>query len=168
MFVHPQFARASLGWSVSAAVATSCTQQKEGRQKMKNPLHAQHFSDVDVNQFGYGGLGGAGAEGHDRATAKPTAEGVKVALNCDNCGSPNILTIEWPEAIIISAGRLPPNWKVDQGYIRPEVGCANCRRLVTPGVTPDEAQRWVKAGINARFVDPKQAQGIVDQVRGMR
>ena len=130
---------------------------------MKNPLHAEHFTDVDVTQFGYGGLGGAGADNHEKATARPTAQGVVIALNCDNCGSPNRLTIEWPEAIVISTGNLPQGWKIDQGYIRPDVGCANCRRLVTPGVTPDEAQRWVKAGISARFVNPQQAQAIVQQ-----
>jgi hypothetical protein len=137
---------------------------------MKNPLHAQHFSDVDISQFGYGGLSGAGAESHDKATARPTAEGVKISLSCDNCGSPNILTIEWPEVIVISTGHLPHGWRVDQGYVRPEVGCANCRRLVTPGVTPDEAQRWVRAGISAQFVNPQQAQAIVQQATrgGMR
>jgi hypothetical protein len=130
---------------------------------MKNPEHASHFSDIDVSQFGFGGLGGAGAELHQKTTARTTKEGVKIALDCDNCGAPNILTMEWPEVIVIATGNLPPGWKLEAGYIRPEVGCASCRRLVTPGVTPGEAKRWVEAGINARFVDAQQAHAIAQQ-----
>jgi len=129
----------------------------------------QHFDDIDFDNFGFGGLGGAGAESHGRAKATTARDGVKVSLNCDNCGAPNILTIEWPEAIIISTGHLPPGWKVEQGYIRPEVGCASCRRLVSPGVTPDEASRWVKAAVHAKFVSPQQIQALMAQAsRGMR
>lgn len=128
-----------------------------------NPEYAGHFSDVDLSSFGCGGLSGAAAENHSRAKAKTTADGVKISFDCDNCGAPNVLTIDWPEAIIISTGRLPRGWKLEQGYIRPEIGCAQCRRLVTPGVTPDEAKRWVTAGINARFVNAQQAQAIAQQ-----
>src|SRR5690606_9981256 len=95
-----------------------------------------------------------------------TQAGVKVRLDCTSCGAPNVMTIEWPEAIIISVGAIPPGWKYDQGYIRPEIGCAQCRRLLSPGVTPSEAERWVKAGINARFVNPQQAQAIATKARG--
>jgi hypothetical protein len=130
---------------------------------MKNPEHARHFNDIDVNQFGYGGLGGAGAEAHQKTTARPSQEGVKIALSCDNCGAPNVMTIEWPEAIVIATGNLPPGWKVESGYIRPDLGCASCKRLVTPGVTPDEAKRWVTAGINAHFVSQQQANAIAQQ-----
>jgi hypothetical protein len=130
---------------------------------IKNPEHAKYFEDVDLDGMGYGGLGGAAVEDHNRVRARPTREGVKLQLACDNCGAPNIMTIEWPEAIVISAGALPPGWKYDQGYIRPEVGCAQCRRLVSPGVTPDEAKRWVTAGINAKFIDAGQANALVQR-----
>jgi hypothetical protein len=132
---------------------------------MKNPEHAQHFADVDIDKLGYGGLSGIGAAEHGQASARPVQDGVKVALNCDNCGAPNVLTIEWPEAVIISTGHLPRGWKIQSGYIRPDLGCANCNRLVTPGVTPDEAHRWVKAGIAARFISPQQAQAIAQQAQ---
>lgn len=131
---------------------------------MKNPEHARHFSDVDVSQFGFGGLGGEGADMHQKTTARPARDGVKISLSCDNCGAPNILTVEWPEAVVISSGNLPPGWKLDGGYVRPEVGCASCRRLVTPGMTPSEAKRWVEAGINARFVSPQEANAIIQRV----
>lgn len=130
---------------------------------MKNPEHARHFEDVDIDRYGFGGLGGAAAEDHSKAKAKPSKEGVKIALDCDNCGAPNIVTVEWPEAIVISTGNLPRGWKFERGYIRPDIGCGSCQRLVSPGITPDEAQRWVKAGINARFVDPRHAQALAQQ-----
>lgn len=137
---------------------------------IKNPGIAQHFDDLDLSSFGYGGLNGTGAEGHTRATAKPMPDGVKISLNCDNCGVPNILTIDWTEIVVISTGHLPSGWKIDQGHFRPEVGCASCRKLVTPGVTADEAGRWLRAGVNARFVDPAKANAIAQQVArgGMR
>lgn len=130
---------------------------------MRNPEHARHFSDIDIQQFGHGGLAGEGAEAHQKTTARPAQEGVKVSLHCDNCGAPNVVTIEWPEAIVISTGNLPPHWKVEAGHMRPDLGCAHCRRQIPLGVTPSEAERWVKAGINARFVNPQQAQSIVQQ-----
>lgn len=123
----------------------------------------EHFDDLDINAFGNGGLGGAGAEAHARTSARPVKEGVKVSCNCDSCGAPNLFIIAWPEAIILSTGRLPKGWKVDQGYIRPELGCVRCNKVLGAGVTPSESGRWVKAGINARFVNPQQAQALANQ-----
>lgn len=125
----------------------------------------QYFDDVDVDSLGFGGLGGAAIENHHRANARPTAEGVKVKLDCQTCGAPNVMTISWPEAVIIAHGAIPPEWEYVQGYIRPKVGCAQCRKLVATGVTPDEAARWVKAAQNARFITPQQIQAISAQIK---
>jgi len=135
--------------------------------------HSHHFQDIDLNNLGFGGLagglGGDAAANHSRVKAKPTQEGVAFSLECDNCGAPNVVTASWPEIIVISAGAIPKGWKYEAGYIRPEVGCGSCRRLVSPGVTPGEAQRWVNAGINARFVNGQQANQIAAQAkRGVR
>jgi hypothetical protein len=130
-----------------------------------NPEQSKYFEDVDVEGMGFGGLGGAAIENHHRANARPTAEGVKVKLDCGTCGAPNVMTIEWPEAIIIAHGAIPKDWVYEKGYIRPEVGCAQCRRLVSPGITPDEAARWVKAAQNARFVTPQQIQSVAAHLK---
>src|SRR5690606_11011146 len=114
----------------------------------------------------FGGLGGSAIENLHKTTARPTQAGVTVRLDCPPCGPPNVMTIEWPEAIITSVGAIPPGRKYDQGYIRPEIGCAPCRPLLPPGATPSGAERWVKAGINARFVNPQQAQAIATKARG--
>lgn len=129
---------------------------------MKN---SEHFEDIDVDSMGFGGLGGAAVENHHKARAKPARDGVKIQLSCDNCGAPNVLTAEWPEVIFISAGAIPPHWEYERGYIRPKIGCAQCRRLVSPGMTPDEAKRYVIAGINAKFVNPQQAEAIAQQAK---
>lgn len=128
-------------------------------------MNRDHFEDIDTETFGYGALGGEAIDNFHRTSAKPTQAGVQIKLDCESCGTPNILTVEWPEAIIISVGAIPRGWEYDQGYIRPKSGCAHCRRLVSPGITPGEAERWVKAGINARFVDPQQAQAIALNAR---
>jgi hypothetical protein len=129
-----------------------------------NPEQSKYFEDVDVESMGFGGLGGSAVENHHKAKAKPTRDGVKIALDCGTCGSPNIMTVDWQEAVVISQGAIPPNWVYEQGYIRPEVGCAQCRRLVSPGVTPDEAKRWVTAAVNARFIAPQQVQQIIARI----
>lgn len=137
----------------------------DSKQEVES-MNREHFEDIDTESLGFGGLGGSAIENLHKTTARPTQAGVKVRLDCTSCGAPNVMTIEWPEAIIISVGAIPPGWKYDQGYIRPEIGCAQCRRLLSPGVTPSEAERWVKAGINARFVNPQQAQAIATKARG--
>lgn len=124
-----------------------------------------YFSDIDVEAFGFGGLGGVATESHHRATAKPTKEGVVMAFNCDNCGMPNRLTADWNEIIQISAGAIPQGWVFDAGYVRPYMGCAHCRKEVKVGITPDEAKRHVTAAINARFVDPNYANALVQKAR---
>lgn len=133
--------------------------------KQEINMNREHFEDIDTENLGFGGLGGAAIENLHKTTARPTKDGVKVKLDCSSCGAPNVMTIEWPEAIVISVGAIPPGWKYDSGYIRPEIGCAQCRRLLSPGVTPDEATRWVKAAVNARFVDPQQANALATRAR---
>lgn len=125
--------------------------------------YSEHFGDLDLDNMGFGGLSGDAVENHNKARSKTAADGVKIQLACDHCGAPNVMTIDWPEAIIISAGAVPPGWKYELGYIRPQTGCGSCRRLVSPGITPEEAKRWVTAGINARFVDPVKANTLVQQ-----
>jgi len=131
-----------------------------------NPEQAKYFEDVDTENMGFGALGGSAVENHHRVKAKPTQEGVQVKIDCDSCGAPNVMTILWPEAIVISVGAIPPNWRFDRGYIRPQVGCGQCRRLVSPGVTPDEAERWVRAAISAKFVPAQKAQALAKQAAG--
>lgn len=125
----------------------------------------QYFDDVDVEGLGFGGLGGPAIDNLHRSNARPTAAGVKVKLDCQTCGSPNVMTIEWPEAVIIAHGAIPAGWAYEKGYIRPGIGCGSCRKHVDAGVTPDEAARWVKAAQNARFITPQQIQAISAHIK---
>lgn len=129
-------------------------------------MSREHFEDIDLESIGFGGLGGLAADNLTKSTAKTTPGGVDVKLNCGNCGVPSVMTIEWPEAIVLSAGAIPPGWKYINGHIHPtDVRCKSCVRNVSPGVTPDEAKRWVTAGVNARFVNPALVQTILSKVR---
>ena len=100
----------------------------------RNPEFLKHFEDVNLDALGFGGLGGLGSAHHVKTNAKPTREGVKMSVNCDHCGAPNIILVEWPEAVIISQGRMPGGWKYIQGYVQPQIGCNQCQKVSAPGV----------------------------------
>jgi len=135
----------------------------------RNPEFLKHFEDVNLDALGFGGLGGLGSAHHVKTNAKPTREGVKMSVNCDHCGEPNIILVEGPEAVIISQGRMPGGWKYIQGYVQPQIGCNQCQKVSAPGVTPDEATRWVKAALSARFIDPSMVAAIAQRAQhGMR
>lgn len=126
-------------------------------------MRSEHFADLDLGSMGYGALSGSGVESHQKLRSKTKKDGVEIALNCDACGMPSLMTITWPEAIVISAGKLPPGWRYTEGYLQPDIGCKQCRTQVPVGVTPEEAKRWVVSGVQARFVDGQQADALYQQ-----
>lgn len=127
------------------------------------------FSDVVSDLSGFGSLAGAAMNKHERADAQVKREGVHMHAACDNCGAHNVVIAEWPEVIFIATGRIPPvGWKLDQGYVRTDMGCRGCNRLLPIGVLPDEAGKWTRAAISAQYVSPQTAEGIAAQARAMR
>jgi hypothetical protein len=131
--------------------------------------YGDHFSDVTSDLGGYGSLGGAGIGAHERTEAKVTQEGVNLHAHCDNCGVHNVVIAEWPELVFIAEGKLPPNgWKFEQGHVRTAIGCRGCRRELPIGVVPDEAGKWVRAGVSARYIAPNVVQHLASQARAVR
>lgn len=132
--------------------------------------YADHFADVEGELEGFGSLGGAAIQNHSKVSTKPQKDGVHFFANCDNCGTHNDITAEWPEIIFCSVGKLPPNgfWKYGGGRIHTDVGCRQCRRPMHIGVTPEECKRWVMAAVNAKIIDPQAAEQVAAKARATR
>jgi hypothetical protein len=133
-----------------------------------------HFNDVvdEVNGRDFGSLGGEGMSYHDTAKSQLAPDGVATRIRCEQCGTTNMLTVEWPELVILSQSQLPPGWMLVKGNAVPNVGCRNggCRSMLRVGFTPDEATKHLKAGIAANKISGAQVQQMVQQVqaRGAR
>lgn len=123
-----------------------------------------NFRDVDLSQFGFGALGGAGAEEHYQARATLDPNGVWYQAPCDNCGQPNGILINWNEFVYSANRLLPPGWQPHAGGMHPNVGCQQCRALMLLTITPDEAQRQLKAGVMANFVQEAQVAAMSQQL----
>jgi hypothetical protein len=128
-----------------------------------------HFSDVvdEVNGRDFGSLGGEGMSYHDTAKSQLVAEGVATRIRCEQCGTTNVLTVDWPELAVLSQSQLPSGWMLVKGNAVPNVGCRNggCRSLLRVGFTPDEATKHLKAGIAGGKVSGAAVQQWVQQVQ---
>lgn len=126
------------------------------------------FADVDLSQFGFGALGGAGAEEHHQARSRldPRGGGVWYQVPCDNCGHPNGILVSWNEFVYGANRLIPPNWAHEPsvGAMHPNVGCTQCRAVLLVTFTPDECQRQLKAGVMANQVNEAQVSAMSQQL----
>lgn len=122
----------------------------------------QHFDDVSEHDISDDSLFGSAVSVTSRVAAKTTRDGYEMSFQCGNCGNPCKVVLDWPEVVAISMGKLPhpQNWYLQSGRVVPNLLCRGCRRPVSPGVTPEEAQRAVSAGVHARFISLPDVQMI--------
>lgn len=139
----------------------------------RRDLIQQHFSDVqelvqEDATGGFGALGGLGAANHYSVNGRLAQDGsgMQFTVVCDNCGAKNNVTISWQELIIVGHARKPNGWTYQNGRLYPETGCANsgCGYLTTVQLTPDEAGKYVKSGVAAGKLDPRQVQAFSAQL----
>jgi len=129
------------------------------------------FADVRemVNGLGAGILEGEGVEHHNKVKTKLSADGTgfDYQLRCDHCGRSLVVSVPWSELIIMGQGMLPPNneWKHDarNGCFVPQQGCSHCGDVIRLGITPDECNRNLSAGIAARKISREQIQRYIQQ-----
>lgn len=111
----------------------------------------------DLQDTGFGALGGEGAGALDRVKTSIDSAGIHNKCYCELCGTSNLVNVEWLEAIIGSLQFAPPNWQFDPktGTLYPYIGCANpgCRREIRIGFTPAELKRYVTNAVAARQLD---------------
>ena len=127
------------------------------------------FSDMRQNLGGFGALGGEGAEAHYtcKVTNDPGKKGRVFQVDCDNCGQPNQVMLNWDEFIFAMSGAVPPGWLYSRAHraLHPNVGCASCNGLMMIVFTPDECKRHLDAGVAQKAVSPQYIQQGVQRVK---
>ncbi len=112
-----------------------------------------YFDDVpELQQAQFGSLGGEGSAAFDKTTTKVTKDGIETHCSCSQCGIPNIVTVEWREAIEGSQAAVPDGWKVnrEQGALSPYMDtlCRSCSFWLELLFTPAELDRYVNTAVN--------------------
>lgn len=129
------------------------------------------FADAADDIRGFGALGGAGAEGHYtvKTNMNPDGSGMVFRLQCDNCGQPNEVLVDWGEFVFGMNGACPPNWRAhEMGGFHPNAGCRTCQYILLFLVTPDECARHIKSGIMAGRVSQQDVQQLSQQIAQQR
>lgn len=117
-------------------------------------------------QEGFGIFAGGGVEDHYKVKQHPhTREGANFEVTCDNCGRVNVVTLEWQQiadaALAPATQRLPVDrvtglsWQIASGRMWPQIGCVQCRGLIGPSLTPDEANRMLREAQLAGLVQTR-------------
>jgi hypothetical protein len=129
----------------------------------------QHFQDVESEiDETRGVLDGGAFKNHERVIEKPNKQGAgyDFRCNCGNCNRQSDVTIPWSELIVASVRQLPCDeatgtaWITQNGYMYPPVTCQACGQLLSVPITPDKAERFLKAGISSGAIRMEQvAQG---------
>lgn len=112
-----------------------------------------YFDDVpELQQAQFGSLGGEGSAALEKSTTKVTPAGIETHCSCGQCGLPNIVTVEWNEAVVGSQAAVPEGWKVNraQGALSPYMDtlCRGCNYWLELLFTPAELDRYVNTAVN--------------------
>lgn len=120
------------------------------------------FSDVqELKDNSLGVLGGEGAEFLEKVKTEIDRKGITSTCPCGQCGRPQQITVEWPEAVIGSLALLPPGWELDNQsrQIYANIGCGSCQYQLKLLFSPQELKRYVIAGV----AEGQIPRGQVDQ-----
>ena len=130
------------------------------------------FSDVNEGIAGDGIFKSSEAlqkMGHVDKSFADHNTGLVLHCDCTRCGRPIDMHVAWPELVIIGQGAIPNGWYHDaqSGTARVDMRCNQCHEAPIPwGITPDEAQRDVKAGIQGAKLSPQQVHRWVAELQG--
>lgn len=131
-------------------------------------MSKEDFNDVqELRNKSLGVLGGEGADFLEKVKTETSPAGIESTCPCGQCGRPQVITVEWPEAVVGSMALMPPNWEHDQqsGSIYPNVGCGSCRYQLKLLFSPQELKRLVKQGIDQGDVNPAVVDRIYQQTK---
>ncbi len=126
------------------------------------------FDDVqELRNESLGVLGGEGAEFLEKVKTTTTPQGVVSVCPCGQCGRPQEITVEWPEAIIGSLALMPPGWDHDEqsGGIYANVGCGSCRYQLKLLFSPQELKRLVNQGVSDGDISLQYANSMAADIK---
>lgn len=128
----------------------------------------EFFNDVqELRDGSLGVLGGDGAAYLEKTKTETTTKGIETACPCGSCGKPNVITVEYGEAITGGEGLIPDHWEFDQksGSIFPNVGCAHCNYQLKLLFTPKELKSLMSRAVNEGVVDGNQVVAATQRIR---
>ena len=126
------------------------------------------FDDVqEIRNGSLGVLGGEGAEFLEKVKTGTSPQGIVSVCPCGQCGRPQEITVEWPEAVIGSLSLMPPNWQHDEqsGGIYANVGCGSCHYQLKLLFSPQELKRYVHQAVQEGDVSPQYIASLVAQTK---
>lgn len=125
-----------------------------------------------------GVLGGEGFDEFETITAKQIpgqngapSPGYVFTLHCLSCSYQQGVQIGWTELVDLSAGALPTDpdngqrWTFNGGKASPPCNCQKCGKTLYVYMTPDEAQRYVRTGVQTGAVNEA---GVIHRVQQVR
>lgn len=129
-----------------------------------------YFDDVpEAQQAQFGSLGGEGSAALEQTRTKVTPSGIETHCSCGQCGTPNIVTVEWKEAVVGSQAAVPEGWKVnrEQGALSPFIDtmCRSCGYWLELLFTPAELDRYVNTAVNQGILNGQAVASTKASVR---
>jgi len=97
--------------------------------------------------------------------------GYTFTLHCLGCANQNAVSVSWLELVDLAAGAVPIDpdsrrpWIFHQGKTTPPITCGHCAKQIYLYMTPDQCQRYVKAGVQAGGVSEAYIAQRVQQIR---
>lgn len=142
-------------------------------------IHEDFQNDEDVIDNAQGVLGGDGFREFEsikeKMTKNPTAGGPPLGytfmLHCLGCSNQNAVSISWLELVDLAGGAVPLDpdsrrpWLFHQGKATPPISCGHCAKQIFLYMTPDQCQRYVRAGIQVGGVDQNYVMQRTQQIR---
>jgi hypothetical protein len=124
-------------------------------------MSAEDFADDEQVIAGQQGvLAGDGFQHMETIQSKVTpgkngqpSPGYTFVLHCINCSTKNGVEVSWLELVDLSAGAVPMDpdmrrpWIFNKGKATPPCACGRCGKPLFVFMTPDEAQRYVRTGV---------------------
>jgi hypothetical protein len=142
-------------------------------------MSAEDFADEEqaiASQQGV--LAGDGFQHIETIQSKSTpgkdgkpSPGYTFELHCINCSTKNGVEVSWTELVDLSAGAIPMDpdarrpWIFAKGKATPPCACGRCGKALFVFMTPDEAQRYVRTGIQIGAI-PETA--VMQRVHAIR
>jgi hypothetical protein len=141
-----------------------------------------HFQDEEHTIInGRGVLGGEGASEFETITSKPTpgqngqhSPGYTFTLHCMNCSSQVGVSVGWVELVDLSAGEIPNDpdsgkpWLFSEGKATPPCWCPKCGKPLIVFLSPDEASKYVRTGVQMGAVNEQGVIARMHQIRSAR
>jgi len=142
-------------------------------------MSADDFADEELLIAGQQGvLAGDGFQHMETIQSKVTpgqngqaSPGYTFELHCINCSTKNGVQVSWLELVDLSAGAVPMDpdlrrpWIFNRGKATPPCACGRCGKPLAIFMTPDEAQRYVRTGIQIGALGEQDVMRRVGQIR---